>query len=178
MESGCRLPSGSRTDTHSLKYCRFAWFPFKAFLCQCWDNRQAYCSKRYVWPDLIWAGLRDGQHVLESFLHELGVSAKAHGRFILSPVIFAACFPLLRVALPEGVLQTPAGRAFPTRSVLQTETQHRQHSAAVELGTTSERSLCPACTAAPRGFSPHLCLRGRNATLPLHPIPLCIFSPN
>lgn len=25
----------------------------------------------------------------------------------LSSVIFAACFPLLRVALPEGVLQTP-----------------------------------------------------------------------
>lgn len=69
---------------------------------------EGYCSKSSVWPDLIWVGLCNGQHVLESCFYELSVVQPTV--FIsnnLSQAIFAAFFSLLRVAFPEGALQTP-----------------------------------------------------------------------
>ena len=69
----------------------------------------------------------------------------------LSPVMFSACFPLLRVALSEGVLQTP---------IVYSEHLYasNRNTAQVVLykcksRSTSEQSLYPTRTAAPKGFS-------------------------
>lgn len=74
----------------------------------------------------------------------------------LSPVIFAACFPLLRVALPEGVLQTP---------IVYSEhlyTSNRNIAQAVlckcKPRYNNRTKPVPTWTAAPRGFSLYLCL--------------------